>query len=152
MSDWEPMKHPTVEIEGQKHTRPIEVRASCVTCGRCGQTVREDTARPQHPGLHLSRGQTCRWQMPNDAANDARRPEASNAGGLPQLGEQHRQGHRGHHQSDFVEVAGIAPCQQPGSNRALSQTHGQGHGATHGLFGLAFLAVAVLKFRSAPTN
>ena len=52
MSDWEPMKHPTVEIEGSKHTRPIEVRASCVTCGRCGQTVREDTARPQHPGLH----------------------------------------------------------------------------------------------------
>ena len=87
MSDWEPMKHPTVEIEGVRHTRPIEVRASCVTCGRCGQTVREDTARPQHPGLHLSRGQTCRWQMPNDAANDARPPEASNVGGLPQWGE-----------------------------------------------------------------
>ena len=55
MSDWEPtFQHPTVEIEGSKHTRPIEVRASYVACGRCGQTVREDTARPQHPGLHLS--------------------------------------------------------------------------------------------------
>lgn len=60
MSDWKPMKHPSVVIDGEKYEKPVAVCATYVLCGGCGQSVREDTARPRHPGLHLSQGQACK--------------------------------------------------------------------------------------------